>query len=264
MAEEHTRNNTTTLILKPIHIGILVYDEFEPLDVWGFTQAFAISRHLGTPYNNLKNPPFKVSFIANCDRKNKDEIPPTVKSYNGPRVAPDYFRNDVTDVHFKDGIDVLMIPGGHGSNLILHSIDTTHGGDPAKPSQELTALLDWIKIMDDKVSHLTSVCTGAAILSATGLLDGKAATSNHQAFMWVASFGKNVLWNNVSRWVDAGKYCTSAGVSAGTDMAFYLVEKLAGRAVAEAAATASEYDWHRDPEKPIYYPQQASLAIGGF
>ena len=69
--------------------------------------------------------------------------------------------------------------------------------------------------------------------------------------------GPKVLWDSVSRWVDAGKYVTSAGVSAGTDMGFHLVSRLAGRAVAEVAVKAAEYDWHRDPQTPIYYPQQA-------
>jgi transcriptional regulator GlxA family with amidase domain len=65
----------------------------------------------------------------------------------------------------------------------------------------------------------------------------------------------------VARWVDSGKYVTSAGVSAGTDMGFYLVSRLAGRAVAEAAARAAEYDWHRDPQAPIFYPQQALVPV---
>jgi hypothetical protein len=42
-------------------------------------------------------------------------------------------------------------------------------------------------------------------------------------------------------------------------MGFYLVERLAGRAVAEVAAMGAEYDWRRDPEAPIYYPQQAEV-----
>ena len=47
---------------------------------------------------------------------------------------------------------------------------------------------------------------------------------------------------------------SAAGVSAGTDLGFYLVSRLAGRAVAENAALAAEYDWHRDPELPIWFP----------
>ena len=57
----------------------------------------------------------------------------------------------------------------------------------------------------------------------------------------------------MSRWVDAGKYVTSAGVSAGTDMGFYLVSRMASRKVAEIAVRAAEYDWHRDPKVPIVY-----------
>jgi transcriptional regulator GlxA family with amidase domain len=111
--------------------------------------------------------------------------------------------------------------------------------------------------MDARVGLMTSVCTGAAVLAAAGVLDGKPAATNHQAFAWVSSLGPLVLWDNVSRWVDAGHYVTSAGVSAGTDMGFYLVKRLAGRAVAEVAVMGAEYDWHRDPETPIHYPEQA-------
>ena len=106
---------------------------------------------------------------------------------------------------------------------------------------------------------MTSVCTGAAVLARAGVLDGRPAATNHAAFEWVTRFGPRVLWDNVARWVDAGKYVTSAGVSAGTDMAYHLVSRLAGRAVAEAAAIGAEYDWHRDPNQPIVYPPQAMV-----
>jgi transcriptional regulator GlxA family with amidase domain len=90
-------------------------------------------------------------------------------------------------------------------------------------------------------------------------LDGLPAATNHSAFGWVTPHGPLVLWDSVARWVDAGKYVTSAGVSAGTDMGFHLVSRLAGRAVAENAVAAAEYDWHRDPQAPINYPQRAGL-----
>ena len=108
--------------------------------------------------------------------------------------------------------------------------------------------------MDARVPIMASVCTGAAILARAGVLDGLPAATNHTAFDWVTSFGPRVLWDNVSRWVDAGKYVTSAGTSAGTDMALYLVARLAGPVVAEAAAKSAEYDWRRDPQEPILYP----------
>jgi putative intracellular protease/amidase len=233
-----------------IRIGILVYDGFEPIDVWGFTEAFAISRFIGTPYQGPTPPPppypFEILFISNevRPRGKSKAVPAPVKSENGPRVAPDMFRDDALQQSF----DLFMIPGGNTGPLL----------DPTKP-KAVKALIDWVKAMDQRVKITTSVCTGAAVLAASGVLDGKPAATNHAAFGWVTSFGPHVLWDNVARWVDAGRYVTAAGVSAGTDMAFHLVDRLAGRAVAEAAAKQAEYDWHRDPQQPIFYPEQATV-----
>jgi putative intracellular protease/amidase len=226
-----------------IRIGILVYEGFEPIDVWGFTEAFVISRFIGTDYQSPPPYPFEVLLIANEVRpQTKNATPAPVKCENGPRVAPDMFRDDA----LKQSFDLFMIPGGNTGPLL----------DETNP-QAVRDLVAWVKAMDKRCKLTTSVCTGAAVLAYSGLLDGKPAATNHAAFAWVTSFGPRVLWDNVSRWVDAGKYVTSAGVSAGTDMAFHLVDRLAGRAVAEAAARQAEYDWHRDPQEPIFYPEQA-------
>jgi putative intracellular protease/amidase len=233
---------------KTMRVGILVYEGFEPIDVWGFTEALAISRFIGTGYLSPPPYPFEVLLISNDVRPSGqgDAVPPPVKCMNGPRVAPDMFRDDALTGSF----DILMIPGGNTGPLLE--------GEP----QKVDALRDWVKAMDEEVDLMTSVCTGAAVLAKSGLLDGIPATTNHAAFAWVTSLGPRVLWNNVLRWVDAGHYVTSAGVSAGTDMAFHLVDRLMGRAVAEAAARQAEYDWHRDPEKPIIYPEQAAVPSG--
>jgi putative intracellular protease/amidase len=212
-------------------VGIFLYEDFEPLDVWGFAEAFTIARFLGTGYSDAPAVPFKVVFIAK-------EVKP-VRSFNGPRAMPDLDIAQAT----KESFDVLMVPGGYGTWPLIDD----------------TEVLAWLAEMDSKVGIMASVCTGAAMYAKLGLLDGKPAATNHAAFGWVTSFGPLVLWNSVARWVDAGHYVTSAGVSAGTDMAFYLVERLAGRAVAEIAAKSAEYDWHRDPDEPIYYPQQAEV-----
>lgn len=165
-----------------------------------------------------------------------------VKSINGPSVAPDWD----FDRALREPLDLLMVPGGGGTFPLLD--------DHADPAG-VAALIDWMRAMDRKVSIMASVCTGAAVLAKCGFLDGLPAATNHSAFDAVSGFGPRVLWDNVSRWVDAGKYVSSAGVSAGTDLAFYLVARIAGRAVAENAALAAEYDWHRDPQTAIAYPQ---------
>lgn len=228
-------------------IGILVFDGFEPLDVWGFIEAFSISRFIGTGYYSPPPYPFELFFISNECRPDGggEAAPAPVKSANGPRVAPDCFRDEALE---RD-VDLLMIPGGGGTRVLL--------GDDHP--EERSALLQWVRKMDERVAIMSSVCTGAAVLAAAGVLDGKPAATNHQAFGWVSGFGPRVQWDNVSRWVDAGHYVTSAGVSAGTDMAFHLVKRIAGRAVAETAALGAEYDWHRDPETPIHYPPQAEV-----
>lgn len=227
----------------PQRIGILVFDGFEPLDVWGFAEAFTIARFIGTGYADPPPYPFEVVLISNDVGSPGASAPAPVKSYQGPRVAPDIFRGQALEQHF----DVLMIPGGLGVGRLLEDQAATG------------ALVDWVRAMDQRVAIMASVCTGAAVLARAGLLDGKPAATNHQAFDWVTGFGPHVLWDNVSRWVDAGHYVTSAGVSAGTDLAFHLVSRLAGRAVAERAVLSAEYDWHRDPEAPIVYPQQATV-----
>jgi putative intracellular protease/amidase len=208
-------------------IGIFVFDDFEPIDVWGFVQAFTIARFLGGTYADTAGCPFQVGFIGETLEK--------VRSYNGPSVVPDMTCAEA----LEDSPDVLMVPGGFGSYTIL---------DPDGNPDVLEARLDWLRAMDQRVEIMSSVCTGAALLARAGLLDDMPAATNHAAFDWVASQGPLVLWDNRSRWVDAGKYVSSAGVSAGTDMAFYLVSRLAGRAVAERAALAAEYNWQRNPE----------------
>ena len=219
-------------------IGILVFDGFEPIDVFGFVEAFAIARFLGTGYASPPPYPFETVLIAKEITK--------VKSANGPSVAPDW---DFARA-LQQSLDVLMIPGGIGTRPLL---------DETSDPKSVASLLDWVRAMDKKVHIMASVCTGAAVLAKCGLLDGLPAATNHSAFGWVAKHGPLVHWDNVARWVDAGKYVTSAGVSAGTDLGFHLVSRLAGRAVAEVAVTMAEYDWHRDPQAPIAYPQQADL-----
>jgi transcriptional regulator GlxA family with amidase domain len=222
-------------------IGIFVFDGFEPIDVWGFAEAFAIARFLHTPYAQPPAYPFELILISRDGNK--------VKSINGPSVAPDWdFQRAL-----REPLDVLMITGGGGTWPLL---------DEEHHAKEVAALLEWVHAMDGRVKIMASVCTGAAVLARAGLLDGLPAATNHATFGWVASHGLKVLWDNVSRWVDAGKYVTSAGVSAGTDMGFHLVSRLAGRAVAENAVRSAEYDWHRDPKAPIFYPQQADTDSG--
>lgn len=129
--------------------------------------------------------------------------------------------------------DILMIPGGGGTRTEVNN----------------PAMLAFLRKQDRGTAWTTSVCTGSAVLAKAGLLDGHKATSNKLAFAWASSQSGKVAWQGHARWVIDGKYITSSGVSAGTDMALGLVEKLYGRPTAERTAHFAEYVWNDDPTR---------------
>jgi transcriptional regulator GlxA family with amidase domain len=91
----------------------------------------------------------------------------------------------------------------------------------------------------ERTRWTTSVCTGALVLGAAGLLAGRRATTHWLALEMLRRFGAEPVAERV---VQDGKILTGAGVSAGIDMALRLVQLVAGDAVAQAAQLAVEYD----------------------
>ena len=191
---------------KSKQIGIVLFDEFETLDVFGPVQMWGRLAEHG------------LSFVSADGRP--------VRSSQGVQIMPD--RSFASAPQF----DVLMVPGGTGTRRLVDN----------------DALLAFVRRQDKGTSWTTSVCTGAAILAKAGVLDGRAATTNKLAFDWVESQSGRIDWRPRARWVVDGKYVTSSGVSAGTDMALALVARLYGRAAADAAAKLAEYRWNDDPE----------------
>ena len=92
-----------------------------------------------------------------------------------------------------------------------------------------------------------SVCTGSALLAATGLLNGLEATTNKRAFDWVRGTNPPVLWQGTARWTHSGKFYTSSGVSAGMDMTLGFIADVAGIDQAQVQAHRCEYLWNQDP-----------------
>jgi len=88
---------------------------------------------------------------------------------------------------------------------------------------------------------MTSVCTGAFLLAATGLLDGKSATTHWASIEWLRENHPAITVRDDQRYVDEGRIITSAGVSAGIDMALHVVERMHGPAVARQSARHMEY-----------------------
>ncbi|MEM1214342.1 MAG: DJ-1/PfpI family protein, partial [Bacteroidota bacterium] len=129
-----------------------------------------------------------------------------------------YGIDDITEA------DLLLIPGS--TIAFLREIKDEN-------------VLNWIKKIDQTTQRTVSVCTGSIILAATGLLKNKKATSHWKPINLLAKFGAQPTRERI---VDEGKYITAAGVSAGIDMAIYLVNQLKGAKAAKAAQLAIEYD----------------------
>ncbi|MEZ5549309.1 MAG: DJ-1/PfpI family protein [Pseudomonadales bacterium] len=130
-------------------------------------------------------------------------------------------------------VDILLVPGGIGTRK-----------EAANP-----ALLTFLRNVYPQLDLLASVCTGAGLLAAAGLLEGRRATTNKLSFAWPRSRGPNTVWVPEARWVEDGNVFTSAGVAAGMDMSLALIARLLGEAAAEEVARYTEYEWHRDADR---------------
>lgn len=102
-------------------------------------------------------------------------------------------------------------------------------------------VLNWIRAIDQTTIKTVTVCTGSIILAATGLLKGKKASSHWKAINLLSKFDVTPTRERI---VEQGKYISAAGVSAGIDMALYLVSILVNDEQAKAAQLSIEYDPH--------------------
>lgn len=124
--------------------------------------------------------------------------------------------------------DVIVVPGGQGTRALLADEE----------------LLGWLRAAHETTQWTTSVCTGALLLAAAGLLDGLEATTHWAARDLLDSLGARYVEQRV---VERGKIVTAAGVSAGIDMALGLAARIAGDEVAQAIQLYIEYD----PQPPF-------------
>ncbi|WP_199424258.1 DJ-1/PfpI family protein [Actinotalea solisilvae] len=194
----------------PMRVGIFVFDDAEELDVVGPYEVLAA----WAQQSELR--PEVVTFSPDGAG---------VRLAKGLRVVPDHGIADVGALH------VLVYPGGHGTRALAR--DSEH--------------LAWVRQMRATTALMTSVCTGALVYAAAGLLAGRPATTHHAAFDELAELEPAVLADTEARFVDDGDVVTSAGVSAGIDMALHLVERLESAEQARAVRRAIQYD----PAPPV-------------
>jgi len=136
--------------------------------------------------------------------------------------------------------EIVLVPGGMGT----------------RKKMEDEELLAWLRRVDETTKWTTSVCTGSLLLAAAGLLEGKRATGHWAWLEPLKDFGADPVGG---RYVEDGKVITAAGVSAGIDMALYLVGREVGPDVAQAIQLGIEYD--PDPPFDAGSPAKAPAPI---
>lgn len=195
---------------RPVRVGIFVFDDAEELDVVGPYEV------LTSWASRSELRPEVVTFSADGAG---------VRLAKGLRVVPDHSADDVGQLH------VLVYPGGQGTRRL--AADVEH--------------LGWVRGLRATTPLMASVCTGALVFAAAGLLAGRPATTHWAAFDELATLDPSVLADTEARFVDDGDVITSAGVSAGIDMALHLVARLESPDVARAVRRGIQYD----PAPPV-------------
>ncbi|MEZ3181804.1 DJ-1/PfpI family protein [Streptomyces pimonensis] len=187
-------------------IGVFVFEDAEELDVVGPWEVLGFwAAHVATV-------PVRVLTIGREEG--------WVRCAKGLRLAVDH------GLATAPALDVLIHPGGDGTQPLKN--DRVH--------------LDWLKDLHQRGVLLASVCTGSLVLAAAGLLRGRPATTHHNYTGKLAAVDDTIDVRAVDRYVDDGDIVTSAGVSAGIDMAFHLVERLDSAEAAAEVRQGTQYD----------------------
>ncbi len=193
------------------HIAILLFDDVEELDAVGPWEVLA--------HWTLNHPDdgYAVCCLSPDGRPVTAAKGLVLGAHHAIAEAP--------------ALEVLVHPGGQGARRLLR--------DPAH--------LAWVRDQRAAVPLMTSVCTGALVYAAAGVLHGRPATTYWRALDELRALDPSIQVREDDRWVDDGDIITAAGVSAGIDMALHLVARLAGPDRARQVRRGIQYD----PAPPV-------------
>lgn len=197
------------------NVAIYLFDDVEVLDFAGPFEVFSTaSRVFGRKHPDAR-PPFRVFTVGASNTP--------IAARGGLVVRPEFSFAD------HPRIDLLLVPGG------------VIAAELKKPE-----VVSWVAAWAAAAELTASVCTGAFLLGAAGLLEGKAATTHWEDAADLRAMLPAVRVVEGVRWVDEGSVITSGGISAGLDMSLHIVARLAGADLAGDTARQMDYEWRGD------------------
>ena len=199
-------------------VGIVVFDEVEVLDACGPFEVFSVACRVSRRDRPGAPVPFEVALLS-------AEPTTSVLARGGLRLTADAVLADA------GRLDLLLVPGGVTTRV-----------------EQDAGVLAWIRERAVTAEVVASVCTGAFPLALAGLLDGCAATTHWEDQAELTRRFPDVTVVDDVRFVDEGRVATSAGVSAGIDLALHLVARLHDTSLAEATARQMDYPWRPAPD----------------
>jgi len=203
-------------------VGIVLFDNVEVLDFCGPFEVFSSAR-LNEEKRREEPSPFEVLLIAEREA-------PVIAS-GGMKVIPGYTFESCPR------LDILVVPGGWGTRKELNN----------------PVMLDWLRERNLQVETLTSVCTGSMLLGFAGLLNGLHATTHWRSLDWMRDSFPAVVVEYDKHVVEDGRVVTSAGISAGIDMALKVVSRYYGESIARATARYMEYTYPGDNSRRVQW-----------
>ena len=201
-------------------VGIVLFEDIEVLDFCGPFEVFAAVR-LNEEKRREEPSPFEVWLVA--------EHPEPVTTHGNMQVMPHHTFKNCPPLH------ILVVPGGWGTRKELNNL----------------TMLEWLRARAAEVETLTSVCTGSMLLGSAGLLNGRRATTHWRSLNWMRDAFTEVTVEFQKHVVEDGPVVTSAGISAGIDMALKVVTRYFGENIARAAARHMEYPYPDNNERRI-------------
>lgn len=196
-----------------MNIGIYIYEQVEVLDFAGPFEVFTTAARVYSRMEPESQRLFEVFLIA--------EQTGQVAARADFKVQPHY------TIQNHPKVDVLIIPGG------VHTLE-----------MEKQAIIDWLVALSPNTRITASVCTGAFLLAKADLLQGQTCTTHWEDIPDLRAMFPALDVREDVPWVDNGHIVTSAGISAGIEMALHLVARLAGKDLALKTASQMEYTWN--------------------